>query len=183
MNKQGNIFGSVGKQFGGIAKAAAKRVVREPVEVIKTAVGVSSKGEESGQSERENQAVEAIEQAVSAQQGGKKGAQSSDQGVNSSQPNGFKTQEDFELYSERSENKDELLLRMARRELAREWGLESGMEKARKEHEQKVEEGEQVEEQEKQQAEAMKFEKEKKENEQITAAKNQSSAEKRGMMG
>ena len=182
MNKQGNVLGQGGKQFGGIAKAAAKRVVREPMEVLKTAVGAKTEDVEEGQ--EENQAMQAMEQAVAAQQPNPAGdGQQSGGNPPPAKPQGFRTEDDYHKYAERSENKDEIELRMMRRQMASEWGVEAGMEKAREEYKQKEEERGQVEEQEKEQAEAMKYEKEKQDNAQVAAAKDQSSAEKRGAMG
>lgn len=153
-----NLLGQVAKQVGGIAKHAVKRVVAEPLEVLKNATGQS-----------DNQAMEAVEQ------GGPTTAQGDDAGG----PSGFKTQQDYQKYQQLSGNRDQLELNLLRKRLAAEWGVERGMEAARSEWEQKEKQRKQVEEREEEEKKYVKFEKKKTENAQVAMAKQAASAEKR----
>lgn len=154
-----NVFGSVGKQLGGLVKHVTKQVAVEPMEVVKDVVGIGESG--------------ANEQAQKQQTQ----TQTSDDSTN--KPNGFKTLEDYKKYQELAGNRDKMEMAMIRRNLVKEWGLETGMDKASQEYLQKEQDRNQVEEQEKKQNEAMMFEKKKEDNQQIVMAKNQASAEKR----
>jgi len=167
--KASGVFGQVAKQVGGIAKSAVRRVLAEPFEVVKTAVG------QQNHAGNENQAMEAMEQGanVSAQ-----GGVQSDQGkTNGSR--GFKTVQDYQRYQQLSNNKDQLELAMVRKKLSSEWGLEAGIEKARVEYEQKEKQRQEVEEKQAEQKKSFEFEKKKAEDAQVVAAKQSSSAEKR----
>lgn len=165
------MFSSAAKQFGGIAKHVVKKIIREPLEVVETAVGAGDKGKQ-----QENQAMQAMEQAApTATQSGGQGGQAN----NGQQPSGFKTQQDYQKYQQLSGNKDQMEMAVIRKKLAQEWGVETGMERARQEYLQKEQERKQVEEQEEKRNEAMMFEKKKVEDQQVAMAKNQASAEKR----
>lgn len=171
MNGLGNsVFGQAAKQVGGIAKQVAKRVVQEPLEVLKNAAG---QGDVAGR--QENRAMETLEQGGQASQQQVQANKQDDAG----QPSGFKTREDFEKYQKLSPKKDEMELVLLRKQLAKEWGVETGMEKAREEFRQKEEQRMQVEEKEEEEKKVFVEQKKKQEDAQVRAAKDVASAEKR----
>lgn len=166
-----NVFGQAAKQVGGLAKHTLGKMMAEPMEMARTALGQTDKGGDT----QENQAMEMMEQ------GGQTATQNSGQNTqgDTNKPQGFKTVQDFHKYQQLSGNKDQMELNILRKKLAQEWGVERGIEKAHQEYEQKEEERLKVEEQEKKQNEAMMFEKKKADDQQLTMAKNAASAEKR----
>ncbi len=157
------VWKSVGQQLGGLAKHVVKSVVSEPGEVVKDMVGVQ------------------MEQATpTATQSGGQGNQASDP-MGDLAKAGFKTQDDFQKYQGLSGQKDQVELEMVRKQLVRQWGLdtnlESGMQRARSEWEQKEEQRKQVKEKEEEQKKEFEFQKKKQEDIALTAAKQASSAE------
>lgn len=156
------VWKQVGQSLAGLAKHVVQSVAAEPMEVIKDAVG------------------QKMEQGQQTQQ-------SSSDPVNTADPMadlakaGFKTQEDFQKYQNLSGKKDDLELEMARKQLVREWGLdtniESGMQKARMEYEQKEEQRNQIEEKKEEQKKEFEFQKAQQEDIALKAAKQGSSAE------
>lgn len=150
-----------------MAKHVVKSVVSEPAEIVKEAVGTAAKP-------NENQAMEAIEQGAQGQP-----SQASD---DSNNPKGFKTVQDFQKYQNLSGKKDEMELAILRKSLHREFGLttdlETGMQKARMEYQQKEEERKQVEEQKKEEKKQIEFMQKKQEEDMaVKAAREASSAE------
>lgn len=152
----------MGQNLAGLAKHVVKSVASEPMEVVKDAVG------------------QKMEQGAQVQQ-------SSSDPVNAVDPMadlakaGFKTQDDFQKYQGLSGQKDQLELQMARKQLAREWGLdtnlESGMQRARMEYEQKEEQRKKIEEKKEEQKKEFEFQQKKQEDIALKAAKQGSSAE------
>jgi len=123
-----NPFGSVGKQLGGLAKHVAKKIVREPLEVVENAVGVG--GSDKGQENRsfdgaQDKGMEMVEQATA--QANQQQAQAGD---DSGKPTGFRTIQDYQKYQQLSSNKDEMEMAILRKRLAGEWGVEKGMQVA-----------------------------------------------------
>jgi len=94
---------------------------------------------------------------------------------------GFKNTDDYQEYRGLSEKKDDMELAAIRGKLVREWGLdttvESGMQKARMEWEQKEEQRKKVEEKKEEQKQEFEFEKKKQEDIGLKAAKSEVSAE------
>lgn len=166
-----NPFSQAVKQAGGLAKHVAKRVVQEPMEVLRNSVGKGDQKADQG----ENQAMQMVEQAAPSSQSGGQGGGGNKRPA---QPKGFKTQQDFQKYQQLSPKKDELELALIRKQLAKEWGVEQGMQRARAEYEQKEEQRKQVEEKEEEEKKVV-LEQKKKENMQVKMAKNASSAERR----
>lgn len=142
-------------------KHAAKTVASEPLEVVKDVVG------------------QRMEQGQQTQQ------QASDDPTNTQLSDlaraGFKTPADFAKYQELSGKKDELETEALRKQLVREWGLdtnlESGMQRARMEYEQKEEERKKVQEKEAEQKKEFEFQKKKAEDAQVAAAQQESNPE------
>lgn len=162
------VWKQVTQQVGNLAKHVAGQVAQLPGEIVKDAVGESSKGEE-------NQAMQAMEQGGQSQQ-----SQPSD---DSNNPKGFKTVQDFQKYHQLSGKKDEMELAVLRKRLHREYGLEtdieSGMQRARAEYEQKEQERKQAEEQKKEEKkQVVMMQKKQEEDLAIKAAKGAASAEK-----
>lgn len=157
------IWKNVVSQIGGLAKHAAKTVVAEPLEVVKDAMGTR------------------IEQATpSASQTGGQGQQTNTDLTDLAKA-GFKTKDDFAKYQGLSSKKDEVEMQMLRKQLVREWGLdadvESGMQRARVEWEQKEEQRKKVIEKEAEQKKEFEFQKEKSEDAQVMAAQQESNPE------
>lgn len=145
----------------GIWKQIIKSVVSEPMEVIKDAIGAN------------------LEQNKPTQQ------QTNDPTNNNPMADlakaGFKTQEDFTKYAGKSQQKDQLELEMTRKQLVRQWGLdttiEGGMQKARIEWEQKEEQRKKVEEKKEEQKKEFEFQKKEAEDIGLKAAVSEASAE------
>lgn len=150
------------QNLGGLARHVAKSVVTEPVEVVKDMVGVQM---EQGKSTQQNSPSD----DPAAQQLGDLAKA------------GFKTQDDYLKYQGLSGQKDQMEMEMIRKQLVREWGLdtnlESGMQRARMEYEQKEEQRKKVEEQKEEQKKEFEFQKKQQEDVALTAAKAESSAE------
>jgi hypothetical protein len=145
----------------GIWKQIIKSVVSEPMEIIKDSVGQN------------------LEQNKSTQQ------QTSDPTNNDPMVDlakaGLKTQEDFTKYAGKSQQKDQLELEMTRKQLVRQWGLdttiEGGMQKARMEWEQKEEQRNKVEEKKEEQKKEFEFQKKAAEDIGLKAAVSEASGE------
>ena len=157
-----SVWKQVGQNLSGLAKHVAKAVVTEPVEVVKDMVGVQM---EQGKSTQQNSPTD---DPAQKQLGDLAKA-------------GFKTQDDFTKYSGLSGQKDQMEIEMLRKQLVREWGLdtnvESGMQKARMEFEQKEQQRKQVEEKKEEQKKEFEFQKKKQEDIGLKAATQGSSAE------
>ncbi len=158
------VWKQVGQNLSGLAKHVVKSVVTEPVEIVKDAVGVQlEQGKQTQQNSPANDP--GIQQAADLSKAG------------------FKTQDDFQKYTGLSGQKDQMEIEMLRKQLVREWGLdtnvESGMQKARMEYEQKEEQRNKIEEQKEEQKKAFEFQKKQQEDIGLKAAKQASSAENR----
>lgn len=157
-----SVWKQVGQQLGGLVKHAATAVVTEPLEIAAEAVGQQK-----------------MEQGVTTQ------PQTDDSGkadpLSDLAKAGFKTQNDFAKYQGLSAQKDQMEVEMLRKQLVREWGLdtnvESGMQQARMEWEQKEEQRKQVEEKEAEQKKEFEFQKKQQEDIALTAAKGEASPE------
>ncbi len=154
----------VGQNLSGLAKHIVKSVVSEPVEIVKDAVGVQ------------------LEQGKSpSAQSATVGTGQSDSSISDLSKAGFKTQDDFAKYSGLSGQKDQMEIEMLRKQLVREWGLDSsvegGMQRARMEFEQKEQQRKQVEEHKEEQKKEFEFQKKKQEDIGLKAATQGSSAE------
>ncbi len=136
------VWKSVGQQVGGLAKHVMGAIAQEPEKIVANAVGA---GKESDGNE--NQAMEAIEQGAQGQQ------QNAQTQGDDNKPKGFKTQQDFQKYQQLSGNKDEMEMAILRKKLFAEYGLrtdvESGMQQARMEYEEKEKQRKQAAEQKK----------------------------------
>lgn len=158
------VWKQVGQNLAGLAKHVVKQVVAEPVEVIKDAVGQKL---EQGQSPYAQSATV--------------GTGNSDSTMSDLAKAGFKTKDDFDKYQGLSGQKDEMELSMMRKQLVREWGLdttvEGGMQKARMEWEQKEQQRKQVEERKEEQKKEFEFQKKQQEDVGLKAAKGEASAE------
>ena len=147
--------------MASLAKHVVKTVVAEPMEVVKDAVG------------------QKLEQGTQTSQ------QTNDPTVNDPMGDlakaGFKTQDDFAKYRGLSGKKDDIELAQIRGKLVREWGLdtniESGMQKARMEYEQKEEQRKKVVEKEEEQKKEFEFQKKKQEDIALKAATEASNPE------
>lgn len=152
----------VGQNLSGLAKHVVKSVVSEPVEVVKDMVGVQN---EKGQSTQQNSPAD----------------DPANQQLSDLAKAGFKTKDDYTKYAGLSGQKDQMEIEMLRKQLVREWGLdanvESGMQRARMEFEQKEKQRNEVKEQEKEQKKAFEFQKKQQEDIGLKAAKQGSSAE------
>lgn len=159
-----SVWKSVAQNLGGLAKHVASAVISEPVEIVKDAVG--QKLEQGQQTQQQNPSDLS--------------GQSTDPMADLAKA-GFKTKDDFDKYQGLSGQKDQLELEMTRKQLVREWGLdsnlESGMQKARMEYEQKEEQRKKVEEQKEEQKKEFEFQKKKQEDIALKAAKSEASAE------
>jgi hypothetical protein len=159
-----SVWKSVAQNVGGLAKHVIKSVVSEPSEVIKDMVGVNI--------EQNN----ATRQQSSSDDSNLPGGQ-----VNDLAKTGFKTQDDFTKYAGLSGQKDQLELEMIRKQLTRQWGLdthlESGMQQARMEYEQREEQRKQIEEKQEEQKKEFEFQKKQQEDIGLRAATQASSAE------
>ena len=155
------IWKNVGQNLAGLAKHVVKSVASEPMEIIKDSVGQN------------------LEQNKPTQQ------QTNDPTNNNPMADlakaGFKTQDDFNKYQGLSEKKDDIELAQIRGKLVREWGLdttiESGMQKARMEWEQKEEQRKKVEEKKEEQKKEFEFQKKQQEDIGLKAAVSEASAE------
>lgn len=157
-----SVWKSVGQNLTGLAKHVVKSVASEPMEVVKDVVGLKM------------------------EQGQQTNQQSSDP-VNSADPladlakAGFKTQDDFQKYQGLSGQKDQLEMEMLRKQLIRQWGLdtnlESGMQRASAEWEQREQQRKQVEEQKEEQKKEFEFQKKAQEDIGLKAAQGEASAE------
>lgn len=152
-----SVWKSVGQSLAGLAKHVVKTVASEPMEVVKDAVGQQM---EAGQSP--------------SAQGATVGTGQSDSAMSDLAKSGFKTQEDFQKYQGLSGQKDDIELAQIRGKLVREWGLdtniESGMQKARMEWEQKEEERKKVEEKKEEQKKEFEFQQKQQEDIGLKAA-------------
>lgn len=157
-----SVWKQVGQNLSGLAKHVVKSVVSEPVEVVKDMVGVQN---EKGQSTQQNSPADDPAQAQ----------------MSDLSKAGFKTQDDYAKYAGLSGQKDQLEMEMLRKQLVREWGLdanlESGMQRARMEYEQKEQQRKQVEEKKEEQKKEFEFQKKQQEDIGLRAAKQGSSAE------
>ncbi len=157
-----SVWKNVGQNLAGLAKHVVKSVVLEPMEVIKDAVG------------------ENLEQGNQTQQNTTQ-VQTPTDPMSDLTKAGFKTQEDFQKYQGLSEKKDDMELSAIRGKLVREWGLdsdlESGMQKARAEWQQREDERKKVEEKKEEQKKEFEFQKKAQEDIGLKAAKSEASAE------
>ncbi len=157
------IWKSVGQNLAGLAKHVVKSVVSEPMEVVKDAVG--QKMEQGAQTQQNTTA-----------------AQTPTDPMADLAKAGFASQADFQKYQGLSEKKDDIELAQIRGKLVREWGLdtniESGMQRARMEYEQKEEQRKKVEEQKEEQKKEFEFQKKQQEDIGLKAAQGEASAEK-----
>lgn len=157
-----SVWKQVGQNLSGLAKHVVKSVVTEPVEVIKDAVGVQI---EQGKTTQQNSPADDPAQ----------------QQIGDLAKAGFKTQDDYTKYSGLSGQKDQLEIEMLRKQLVREWGLdtsvESGMQKARMEYAQKEEQRKQIEEKKEEQKKEFEFQKKQREDIGLKAATESASAE------
>lgn len=157
-----SVWKSVGQNLAGLAKHVVKSVVVEPVEVIKDAVGQKI---ETGNP---------VSQSPSDPMG-------AGDPVADLAKAGFKTQDDFAKYQGLSGKKDQVELEMIRKNLVREWGLdtniESGMQRARMEYEQKEKQRNEVKEKEKEQKKEFEFQKKAQEDLALKAATEASNPE------
>lgn len=157
------VWKQVGQSLGGLAKHAAQKIVSEPMEIARDAVG---EGLEKGQQTQAN--------TTDPSQGKAAGDLAS---------SGFATQDDFAKYQQLSGNKDKMELAMLRRNLVSQWGLETGveqgMERARQEYAQKEEQRKQVEEHQEEQKKQLVLEQKKQDDEAsaVKAARGAASAE------
>ncbi len=146
----------------GIWKQIIKSVVSEPMEIIKDSVGQKM---EQGQSPSAQSATVGTGQDP----------------VSDLAKAGFKTQEDFQKYTGKSQQKDQLELEMTRKQLVRQWGLdttiEGGMQKARPEWGQKEEQRKKVEEKKEEEKKEFEFQKKAAEDIGLKAAVSEASAE------
>lgn len=158
-----SVWKQVGQNLTGLAKHVVKSVATEPVEIVKDMVGVQN------------------EKGSPSAQGATVGTQQSDDPMHDIAKAGFKTQDDFAKYSGLSGQKDQMEIEMLRKQLVREWGLdtnvESGMQRARMEFEQKEEQRKKIEEQKEEQKKEFLFQKKQQEDIGLKAAKQGSSAE------
>ncbi len=157
------VWKQVGQNLAGLAKHVVKSVVSEPVEVVKDAVGANlEKNKPTNQ-----QTNDPMQQPGSH--------------IADLAKAGFKTKDDFTKYQGLSGQKDEMELAMMRKQLVREWGLdttvEGGMQKARMEWEQKEQQRKQVEERKEEQKKEFEFQKKQQEDVGLKAAKGEASAE------
>jgi hypothetical protein len=156
------VWKQVGQQLGGLAKHAATAVVTEPLEIAKDMVG------------------QKMEQGQQTQQQTTDDPGTSDP-LQDLAKAGFKTQDDFTKYQGLSGQKDQMEVAMLRKQLVRDWGLdtnlESGMQQARMEWEQKEAQRKQVQEKEEEQQKAFEFQKKQQDDVALTAAKSEASAE------
>lgn len=161
----------MGQNLAGLAKHVANTVVSEPMEVAKEAVG-GQNSDASGQM---------MEQ-------GKQTQQNTTDPSQAKQPNdlaqaGFKNQDDFAKYQQLSGNKDLMELSILRKHLQSEWGLntnlDSGMQKARQDWQQKEDERKKAVEQKEEEKKQMVAMQKKQEDEAmaVKAAREASSAE------
>lgn len=156
------IWKQVGQNLSGLAKHVVKSVVSEPMEVARDAVG------------------QKMEQGQQTQQASSDPVQSLDPMADLVKA-GFKTQDDFQKYQGLSGQKDQIEMEMIRKQLVRQWGLdttiEGGMQRARMEYEQKEEQRKKVEEQKEEQKKEFEFQKKQQEDIGLKAAKGEASAE------
>jgi hypothetical protein len=155
------VWKSVGQNLAGLAKHVVKSVAAEPVEVVKDIVGQKmEQGQQTQQQSDDPVASDPLADLAKA---------------------GFKTQDDFQKYQGLSGQKDQLEMEMLRKQLVRQWGLdtnlESGMQRASAEWEQKEEQRKQVEEQKEEQKKEFEFQKKAQEDIGLKAAQNESNAE------
>ncbi len=162
-----SVWKNVGQNLTGLVKHVVKSVVSEPGEIVKDlpaqagAVGQKiEKGQQTqAQSDDPTQADPIADLAKA----------------------GFKTKDDFDKYQGLSSQKDQIELEMTRKQLVRQWGLnadlESGMQKAREEWEQKEEQRKKVEEQKEEQKKEFEFQKKAQEDIGLKAAQSEASAE------
>ncbi|KKU44889.1 MAG: hypothetical protein UX62_C0046G0016 [Microgenomates group bacterium GW2011_GWA2_46_7] len=155
------VWQNVGQNLAGLAKHVAKKVVAEPVEIVRDVIGqnIEHGQQTKPQNDDPNQNNPANDLAKA----------------------GFKTKEDFQKYQGLSGKKDEMELSAIRGRLVREWGLdtgiESGMQRARAEWEQKEEQRKKVEEKKVEQKKEFEFEKKKQEDLALKVATSEASAE------
>ena len=156
-----SVWKQVGQNLAGLAKHVVKSVASEPLEVVKDAVG-----------QKMEQGVQATQQSA---------PQTPADPMADLAKAGFKTQDDFNLYAQKSGQKDDIELAQIRGKLVREWGLdttvEGGMQKAQQEFEQKEEQRKKVEEQKEEQKKEFEFQKKQQEDIGLKAAKSEASAE------
>lgn len=155
------IWKNVASQVGGLAKHVTKTVVAEPMEVLKDAVGVQ------------------LEQGKQTQQNTNDPAQGNQ--LSDLAKAGFKTENDFKKYEGLSEKKDDIELAQIRGKLVREWGLdtnlESEMQKARMEYEEKERQRKEVKKQEENKKMEFEFQKKQADDAQVAAAQKEGNPE------
>jgi hypothetical protein len=159
-----SVWKNVGQNLAGLAKHVVKAVVTEPMEVMKDAVGVNLE-QNARMQKQTNDPVQ----------------QQTGNDISDLAKAGFASQGDFNKYQGLSEKKDDMELAQIRGKLVREWGLdagiESGMQKARMEYEQKEEQRKKVVEQKEEQKKEFEFQKKQQEDIGLKAAQGEASAE------
>lgn len=146
----------------GLWKQIKQAIVNEPVEIVKDAVGqIMEKGQQTRQQTND--------------------PSQNHNSLSDFAKTGFRTPEDFAKYQGLSGEKDKIELELARKQLVREWGLdtklESGMQKARMEYEEREKQRREIKEKEKEQKKAFEFEKKKQEDVGLKAAMSEASPE------
>lgn len=158
-----SVWKAVAQNVGGLAKHVAKAVVTEPVEIAKDIVGLQQLEQGKQTSQQTNDPTSQQNDLADLAKAG------------------FKTPDDFAKYQGLSGQKDQIEMQMLRKQMAREWGLDtnldSGMQRARMEYEQKKQQREQVEEKKEEQKKEFEFQKKQQEDIALKAAKQGSSAE------
>lgn len=157
-----SVWKSVGQNLAGLAKHVVKAVVSEPMEVVKDAVGVQM--EQGNQTQQNSTPVQTPADPMA-----------------DLAKAGFATQDDFQKYQGLSGQKDQMEMQMLRKQLVRQWGLdtslESGMQRASAEWDQKEEQRKKVIEQKEEQKKEFEFQKKKQEDIGLKAAQGEASAE------
>jgi hypothetical protein len=160
------IWKQVTSQVGGILKQSAKTVGQEPLELGQTVVSQVTGGDIGTRENSAQGQTQAIPLAP----------------TNPGDGGGFKTEGDYDRYTELTDRKNEIELRKLRSELHGEWGVETsvegGMQKARVEFVQKEEERNKVEEQKIEEKKWVAEQKKQQESVAVMAAKAQASGEK-----
>lgn len=168
-----SVWKNVGQNLAGLTKHVVKSVVLEPMEVVKD---LPAQAGAVGQKIEQGQSPFAQGATVGTGQGDTRSDPMTDLAKA-----GFRTQEDYQKYQGLSEKKDDLELSAIRAKLVREWGLdsdlESGMQKARMEWQQREDERKKVEEKKEEQKKEFEFQQKVAEDIGLKAAKAEASAE------
>lgn len=158
------VWKNVGQQIGGLAKHVTKSVVSAPLEILSDNVGSQ------------------MEQGKQTQQNAPPVQTPTDPMADLAKA-GFKTQEDFQKYEGLSGQKDKMEMEMLRKQLVRQWGLdtslESGIKRASAEWEQKEKQRKEVVEKQEEQKKEFEFQKKEQEDIGLKAAKGEASAEQK----